>query len=115
MPVAVRIGIVVALFLVSRLRQNERTEANIASLSWSDKLALVWNLTHDKRIPLWARIPLLAPAAYLLSPIDLLPDFIPFLGKLDDSLVFSMGMSLATILIPNDIIEEHVLLLSADR
>ncbi|MFX7667136.1 DUF1232 domain-containing protein, partial [Acinetobacter baumannii] len=44
---------------------------------------------------------------YGLSPIDLIPDFIPVLGYLDDLIIIPLGIALVTRLIPADIMSEH--------
>jgi uncharacterized membrane protein YkvA (DUF1232 family) len=49
----------------------------------------------------------LAVAAYALSPIDLIPDFIPVLGYLDDLVIVPLGILLAVKLIPAAILAEH--------
>lgn len=49
---------------------------------------LLWCLTKDRRVPVPARGMLVAALAYLISPIDLIPDFIPVLGQMDDVVVF---------------------------
>jgi uncharacterized membrane protein YkvA (DUF1232 family) len=46
-------------------------------------------------------------AAYALSPIDLIPDFIPILGYVDDLLIVPLGILLVVRLIPADVLEEH--------
>lgn len=48
---------------------------------------LVARLIKDERVPVSAKLTLAGLAAYLASPIDILPDFIPFIGYLDDVLV----------------------------
>ncbi len=48
------------------------------------------------------------PAAYLVSPIDLLPDLIPFLGRLDDALVCGAAVDLLIRFAPRRVIEEHL-------
>jgi uncharacterized membrane protein YkvA (DUF1232 family) len=45
--------------------------------------------------------------AYALSPIDLIPDFIPVLGYLDDLLLIPLGIALVVRLIPPDVLAEH--------
>ena len=46
-------------------------------------------------------------AAYALSPIDLIPDFIPVLGYLDDLLIVPLGIMLAIKLVPAEVMAEH--------
>lgn len=52
-----------------------------------DLVRLIARLVGDPVLPRTAKIALAAAAVYLASPIDLIPDFIPFLGYLDDLLV----------------------------
>ncbi|MGH7314134.1 MAG: YkvA family protein [Candidatus Rokuibacteriota bacterium] len=49
-----------------------------------DIARLIARLLADPRLPRSAKIALVAAAVYLVSPVDLLPDFVPFLGYLDD-------------------------------
>lgn len=49
----------------------------------------------------------LAVAAYALSPIDLIPDFIPVIGYLDDVVIVPLGILLVLRLIPPEVIQEH--------
>jgi uncharacterized membrane protein YkvA (DUF1232 family) len=62
---------------------------------------------RDPRVPWPAKALALAVAAYALSPIDLIPDFIPVLGYLDDLIVVPLGIVLAIRLIPPQILAEH--------
>ena len=64
-----------------------------------DVVAL-WIAARDPRTPLAAKIIAGAVAAYALSPIDLIPDFIPVLGYLDDLLIVPLGIWIAVRLIP---------------
>lgn len=60
----------------------------------------------DARTPWLAKAVILAVAAYVASPVDLIPDFIPVLGYLDDLLVISFGIWLASKMIPPAVLEE---------
>ncbi|GGD45531.1 YkvA family protein [Croceicoccus pelagius] len=64
-----------------------------------DVVAL-WLAARDPRVPLGAKVLAGGVAAYALSPIDLIPDFIPVLGLLDDLLIVPAGIWLALRLIP---------------
>lgn len=67
----------------------------------------VWLAAHDPRTPWYAKALGLEVAAYSLSPIDLIPDFIPVLGLLDDLLIVPLGLWLTLKLIPADVLETH--------
>lgn len=60
----------------------------------------LWFAARDKNTPWAARILAIAVAAYALSPIDLIPDFIPILGWIDDLLIVPLGIYFARKLIP---------------
>lgn len=64
-----------------------------------DVVAL-WIAARDPRTPLVAKIAAGAVAAHALSPIDLIPDFIPVLGYLDDLLIVPLGIMLIVRLVP---------------
>ena len=64
-----------------------------------DVVAL-WIAARDPRVPWHAKAVAGAVAAYALSPIDLIPDFIPVLGYLDDVIIVPLGILLAVRLVP---------------
>jgi uncharacterized membrane protein YkvA (DUF1232 family) len=61
---------------------------------------------HDPRTPWYAKAWALVVAAYALSPIDLIPDFIPVLGYLDDLVLLPLGIALAVKLIPSGVMAD---------
>jgi len=61
---------------------------------------------RDPRTPWYAKTWALVVVAYALSPIDLIPDFIPLLGYLDDLILLPLGVALAVKLIPAGVMEE---------
>lgn len=70
-----------------------------------DVVAL-WLAARDPRVPWYAKAVAGMVAAYALSPIDLIPDFIPVLGYLDDLLILPVGILLAVRLIPAPLMAE---------
>ncbi len=63
--------------------------------------------SRDPRVPWYAKALAVLVAGYALSPLDLIPDFIPILGYLDDILLIPIGILLVTRLIPPEILAEH--------
>ena len=55
---------------------------------------------RDPRVPWYAKVAVAGVAAYALSPVDLIPDFIPVLGYLDDVVIVPLGILLAVRLVP---------------
>ena len=76
-----------------------------ARLIKRDVIAL-WIAARDPRTPLLAKAVAAAVAAYAFSPIDLIPDFIPVLGYLDDVILVPLGVILALRLIPAELVVE---------
>jgi uncharacterized membrane protein YkvA (DUF1232 family) len=67
----------------------------------------VWLAARDPRTPWAVRALALLIAAYALSPIDLIPDFIPVLGLLDDALLIPAGLWLVARMLPPGRLDEH--------
>jgi uncharacterized membrane protein YkvA (DUF1232 family) len=70
-----------------------------------DVLAL-WIAGRDPRTPWRAKLVAGAVAAYALSPIDLIPDFVPILGYVDDLLIVPLGIMLAVRMVPKPLMSE---------
>lgn len=70
-----------------------------------DVLAL-WLAARDPRVPWTAKAVAAIVAAYALSPIDLIPDFIPVIGYLDDLVLVPLGILLAVRLVPPELMAE---------
>jgi uncharacterized membrane protein YkvA (DUF1232 family) len=77
----------------------------------------VWLAARDPRTPWHVRALALLIAAYALSPIDLIPDFIPVLGLVDDALIIPAGIWLIGRLLPAGRMAEHraIALAMSDR
>ena len=63
--------------------------------------------SRDPRVPWHAKALAIFVAAYALSPIDLIPDFVPVLGYLDDAILVPVGIWLVVRLIPAHVMAEH--------
>ncbi|MBA4369162.1 MAG: hypothetical protein C0403_16160 [Desulfobacterium sp.] len=61
---------------------------------------------RDPRTPWYARLLVAGIVAYALSPIDLIPDFVPILGYLDDLILIPIGIALAIKLVPHQVLVE---------
>jgi uncharacterized membrane protein YkvA (DUF1232 family) len=108
--VALLILIVVGGFLAWKvMRSDERRLARrIGKLRLRDKLAFGRDLMRDPRVPWRAKIIAGAVVGYVASPIDLIPDFIPVLGHVDNLLVALIGGALLLRSVPVLVVEEHL-------
>jgi uncharacterized membrane protein YkvA (DUF1232 family) len=67
----------------------------------------IYLASRDPRVPWYAKFLAIAVAGYALSPIDLIPDFIPAVGYLDDLIIVPFGIWLVVWLIPEEIMVEY--------
>jgi uncharacterized membrane protein YkvA (DUF1232 family) len=74
---------------------------------------LAWRLFWDSRVPFWTKLIPPAVLAYLVSPVDFLPDAALGLGQLDDIAILLIGMKLFIELAPTDIVRQHLAELGA--
>lgn len=74
-----------------------------------DQFRLAWRLLGDSRVPLWMKaVPIVIPLAYLMMPIDVIPDFFIGAGQLDDVVVILVALRLFIHLVPDAIMNEHL-------
>ncbi|OGP28617.1 MAG: hypothetical protein A2038_01570 [Deltaproteobacteria bacterium GWA2_57_13] len=76
-------------------------------------LKLFWRLLKDPRVPPWPKLLLVLLLAYVVAPVDLLPDFLVGLGQIDDLLVIFFGLRAFVRLCPKEIVREHVRAIAA--
>jgi uncharacterized membrane protein YkvA (DUF1232 family) len=67
----------------------------------------IYLAAHNPRVPWYAKVLAIAVAGYALSPIDLIPDFIPVFGYVDDLIIVPLGVWLVLSLIPDEVIAEY--------
>jgi uncharacterized membrane protein YkvA (DUF1232 family) len=69
---------------------------------------LYWRLLRDPRVSAWPKALLLLGILYVLSPIDIIPDVIPFIGEVDDLLLLILACRLFMYLCPPEVVRDHV-------
>jgi uncharacterized membrane protein YkvA (DUF1232 family) len=72
-----------------------------------DCAVLFKRLATDTRVPRWCKLLLAGVAAYLAFPLDLIPDFIPVLGQLDDALVVAFALRRIVSAAGEAVVTEH--------
>ena len=102
------IGLIVLIYF-SRLLAGGRLGDRVRN--WAETLRrdvyAVYLATRDPRVPWYAKGFVLMVATYVVSPIDLVPDFIPVLGQVDDAILVPLGIFIATKLMPPEVLDEH--------
>lgn len=99
-----------AAWLIIR-RTDEQTRVLVkraAKLSMGRKFRLAARLARDRRVPVPVRLIPPALVLYLAMPIDIIPDFIPVLGYLDDVLVVLVAAGLLLKFVGRPVLEEHI-------
>jgi uncharacterized membrane protein YkvA (DUF1232 family) len=122
LPYAIAISPAMALLLGAVLwllwrRQDAAARGlikRLGRLPVRSKLRLAMALARDERVP--TRVRLLPPllVLYLALPIDIVPDFIPVAGQLDDVIVILVGIGLLMRFVPPGVFEEHLQRLEAE-
>lgn len=85
----------------------DRAEVSrISRLGWRDKLRLATRLACDGRIPPVVRAVPPLVVVYLAMPLDVVPDFIPVAGQLDDLVVIALGVGLLVRFTPRELLRE---------
>ena len=78
---------------------------------WAYKLKrqifILYFAYKDERVPWYVKLFTVCVVAYAFSPIDLIPDFIPILGYLDDVIILPLGIMFALKMIPKDVISDN--------
>lgn len=86
-------------------RVKRRRLAERAKLLRREAVALAYAL-RDPRVPWYSRLLILLTVAYIVSPLDLIPDFIPVLGLIDDLVIVPLGIYLSLKTIPKQVLAD---------
>ena len=94
-------------------------------LSPIDIARFIWHLPNfvrlyvrlflDRRVPLLAKALPVAAIVYVISPWDFIPDYIPFLGEVDDIVILILALRGFIALCPREVVREHVAAIDARR
>jgi len=95
------------------VKEERKTETRrlidaFGALPFKRKVTLPWRLFRDPRTPWPARLLMPGLALYLATPIDIIPDFIPVIGYLDDLLVVLLVLKIFSRLCPKAVLYEHL-------
>jgi uncharacterized membrane protein YkvA (DUF1232 family) len=100
--IAIWIVIVVALVVVGRALLARELAFLLPNL-----IRLFAGLLRDARVPLRAKVVLAVASLWLASPIDLIPDFIPIVGSLDDAVVAALALRFLLSTTDGSVVREH--------
>ena len=111
--------VALAALLLTALRHRDAAGRalvqRILRLPLRHKLRLALALMRERRIPLLARAVPPALVLYLAMPLDIIPDFIPVIGHLDDALVLLLGIGVLLRFTPRRVLEEDLARLEETR
>lgn len=100
-------ALVYVLVVVALVVAGRKTAAREAAMLLPNLVVLFKGLIQDPRVPRSSKALLVLGAAWIASPIDLLPEFIPFLGPLDDAVVAALILRHLVKSAGMDVVEEH--------
>jgi len=92
------------VIILSILRTIERLKQKSRHLKI--EIYALYLAYRDPRVPWYAKVFVALVVGYALSPIDLIPDFIPVLGYLDDLILVPLGVAVALKMIPEKVMED---------
>jgi len=76
---------------------------------------LYWRLLWDARVSIWPKALLVLSLLYVLSPVDIISDVIPFIGEIDDLVVVIIVCRLFMYMCPREAVQEHVARIAAGQ
>jgi uncharacterized membrane protein YkvA (DUF1232 family) len=105
-------GALLAWWLIGR--HGRLLARRIGALPVRQKARLARALLAEPRLPAFSRLVLMALVVYVALPIDIVPDFIPVLGQIDDVVMIALGSALIVRAMPQGVFEEHLSRLEAE-
>ncbi|HET9199975.1 MAG TPA: YkvA family protein [Dehalococcoidia bacterium] len=102
------LALAIVVYMLYRRFRVHPVLRHIQDLSWENRFRLAGRLLADEQIPLVNRAILVLIVVYLALPIDLIPDFIPVLGQIDDIVILGGGILLFARLVERERLESHI-------
>lgn len=96
-----------AAFLLLLVATGRRAAAREAAMLLPNLIRLFHGLLGDPRVPWHAKVILGGGLVYLAVPVDLVPDFVPFAGQLDDAIVAALVLAYVSRSVGGDLVREH--------
>lgn len=91
----------------SETKQSILSKLKAIAKKLKENLMVMYLAYRDPRVPLFAKIFAICVVAYAFSPVDLIPDFIPVLGYLDDIILVPLGIYIALRFFPKEVLGEY--------
>ena len=116
----IALAVVVAAFLTvgllaARALSRREPYRSILRLKTRQKLRFLKSLLTDRRVPIRAKLAPVLLVAYLAMPFDLIPDFLPGIGYLDDVVIVVLALALFIRLCPRAVVQELLTESAAER
>jgi uncharacterized membrane protein YkvA (DUF1232 family) len=92
---------------ITEERERVQTQLREYLLLLPRLLQLLWRLVRDPRVPARIKATLLILGGYLALPIDVIPDFIPGIGQVDDLIMIAFVLDQMLNRVPDDVVREH--------
>ncbi len=89
---------------------GKATPVRRATRIFKPEILILYYALRDRRTPFYAKLPALLSLVYLLSPVDLIPDFIPVFGYLDDLVIVPLLLQVSVWLLPKEAKADSMLL-----
>ncbi|HET7482734.1 MAG TPA: DUF1232 domain-containing protein [Actinomycetota bacterium] len=89
------------------LSEDRKTKLKEYALLAPRILKLLWRLARDRRVSPRSKAILFVLLGYIVSPVDLIPDFIPGLGQVDDLILVAFALDHMLNRVPEEIVREH--------
>jgi uncharacterized membrane protein YkvA (DUF1232 family) len=101
------VALLYAIVVLALLVAGRKSAAREVAMLLPNLAILFKGLIQDPRVPRGSKVLLLIGTAWIASPIDLIPEFIPFLGPLDDAVVAALILRRLVKTAGREVVEEH--------